>query len=77
MVQAVGVPPNERYTFVVNLYTPYTHRYTEAEIRKWFEEAGFENIRRVKFERYDYSTLRSRIIHGEGWIQMMADKKKV
>jgi len=29
----------------------------------------------VKFERYDYKTLRSRLIHGEGWIQIIADKK--
>lgn len=74
--KAVGVPPNKRYNFLDNLYTPYTHRYTEKEIRKWFEDAGFENIRRFKFERYDYETLQSRIIHGEGWIQIMADKKK-
>jgi len=73
--KAVGVPPNKRYNILDNLYTPYTHRYTEKEIRKWFEDAGFENIRRVKFERYDYETLRSRLIHGEGWIQIIADKK--
>lgn len=73
--KAVGVPPNKRYNILDNLYTPYTHRYTEAEIRKWFTDAGFENIRRVKFERYDYESLSSRIIHGEGWIQIMADKK--
>ncbi len=73
--KAVGVPPNKRYNILDNLYTPYTHRYTENEIRKWFEDAGFENIRRVKFERYDYETLMSRVIHGEGWIQIMADRK--
>lgn len=73
--KAVGVPPNKRYNILDNLYTPYTHRYTEAEIRKWFEDAGFEHIRRVKFERYDFETLRSRIIHGEGWIQIMADRR--
>lgn len=72
---AVGIPPNKRYNFLDNLYTPYTHRYTESEIRTWFADAGFENIRRVKFERYDYESFWSRIIHGEGWIQIMADKK--
>lgn len=73
--KTIGVPPNKRYNVLDNLYTPYTHRYTEAEIRKWFEDAGFENIRRVKFERYDYESWQSRLIHGEGWIQIMADKK--
>ncbi len=73
--KTVGVPPNKRYNILDNLYTPYTHRYTEKEIRSWFETAGFENIRRVKFERYDYESWQSRIIHGEGWIQIMADKK--
>jgi ubiquinone/menaquinone biosynthesis C-methylase UbiE len=72
----VGVPANKRYNTLDNLYTPYTKRFTETEIRRWLTDAGFENIRRVKFERYDYSTLRSRIIHGVGWIQMYADKKK-
>ncbi len=72
----VGVPPNKRYNILDNLYTPYTHRYSEQEIRSWFEKAGFENIRRLKFERYDYSTIMSRIIHGHGWIQMFAEKKR-
>jgi len=73
--KVVGVPPNKRYNILDNLYTPYTNRYTEKEIRQWFEDAGFENIRRVKFERYDYETFLSRLIHGEGWIQIIADKK--
>jgi len=71
----VGVPPNKRYNVLDNFYTPNTHRYTEAEIRDWFEKAGFENVRRVKFERYDYEKPFSRLIHGEGWIQIMADKR--
>jgi len=70
-----GVPANKRYNILDNLYTPYTKRFSEKEIRSWFSEAGFENIKRVKFERYDYETLMSRIIHGEGWIQIYADKK--
>ena len=74
---AFGVPPNKRYNVLDNLYTPYTHRYTEKEIRQWFAEAGFENARRLKFERYDYETPWSRFLHGEGWIQIMADKKTV
>lgn len=75
MFAMVGVPANKRYNTLDNLYTPYTKRFTEAEIRAWFKEAGFWNLRRVKFERYDYSTILSRIIHGEGWIQIYADKK--
>jgi len=70
-----GVPANKRYNILDNLYTPYTKRFTEKEIRQWLSEAGYENVRRVKFERYDYQTLPSRIIHGEGWIQVYADKK--
>lgn len=69
-----GVPANKRYNTLDNLYTPYTKRFTEKEISEWLVNAGFVNLRRVKFERYDYSTILSRIIHGEGWIQMYADK---
>jgi len=72
----VGVPANKRYNTLDNLYTPYTKRFTETEVRCWLIDAGFENLRRVKFERYDYATLRSRIIHGVGWIQMYAEKKR-
>ncbi len=72
---AVGVPANKRYNILDNLYTPYTKRFTEKEIREWMAKAGFENVRRVKFERYDYETIGSRIIHGQGWIQMYGDKK--
>jgi ubiquinone/menaquinone biosynthesis C-methylase UbiE len=72
----VGVPANKRYNILDNLYVPYCYRYKESEIRQWLSDANFENVRRVKFERYDYETLLSRIIHGEGWIQMYADKKR-
>ncbi|MFY9493284.1 MAG: methyltransferase domain-containing protein [Minisyncoccia bacterium] len=71
-----GIPANKRYNILDNLYVPYCYRFLESEIRRWFSESGFENIRRVKFERYDYETLKSRIIHGEGWIQIYADKKQ-
>ncbi len=70
----VGVPANKRYNILDNLYTPFTKRFTEEEIREWFRKNNYSNLRRVKFERYDYSTLKSRIIHGEGWIQIYADK---
>jgi len=69
------VPANKRYNILDNLYVPYCYRYKEKEIRQWLENAGFENVRRLKFERYDYEKLMSRIIHGEGWIQVYADKK--
>jgi ubiquinone/menaquinone biosynthesis C-methylase UbiE len=75
--KAVGVPANKRYNMMDNLYTPYTKRFTETEIREWLTNAGYENLRRVKFERYDYETLKSRIIHGVAWIQIFADKKNV
>ncbi len=70
----VGVPANKRYNILDNLYVPFCFRYKESEIKKWFFSSGYSNIKRVKFERYDYSTLKSRIIHGEGWIQIYADK---
>ena len=71
----IGVPANKRYNILDNLYVEYCFRFTEKEIKKWLNDGGFTNIRRLKFERYDYETLRSRIIHGEGWIQIYADKK--
>ncbi len=67
--KAAGIPPNKRYNYLDNLYVPYCYRYTEKEIRRWLTDAGFENLRRVKFERYDYETLKSRFLNGEGWIQ--------
>ena len=74
--KAFGVPTNKRYNILDNLYVPYCFRFKEKEIREWFKKANFENLQRVKFERYDYETIQSRIIHGEGWIQIYADKKK-
>jgi ubiquinone/menaquinone biosynthesis C-methylase UbiE len=71
----LGVPANKRYNLFGNLYAKYTKRFSESEVRQWFKDAGFENFRRVKFERYDYEKPLSRIIHGEGWMQIMADKK--
>ena len=70
----IGVPANKRYNTLDNLYVPYCFRYKEAEIRKWLTEAGFVNLRRLKFERYDYEKPLARLIHGEGWIQFYADK---
>ena len=75
--RVIGVPPNKRYNILDNLYVPYCFRFKEQEIRTWLTEAGYTNIRRLKFERYDYETLSSRLIHGEGWIQMYADKADV
>ena len=72
----VGVPANKRYNILDNLYVPYCYRFKEGQVRNWLSGAGFENIRRVKFERYDYEKFFSRIIHGEGWIQMYADKSE-
>ncbi len=72
----LGFPPNKRYNLLDDLYTPYTHRFTEAEIQQWLDDAGFEHYRRVKFERYDYEKPINRFYYGEGWIQVMADRKK-
>lgn len=68
----VGVPANKRYNMLDNLYVPFCYRFTEEEIRQWLIDAGFSRIVRVKFERYDYGRVLSRIIHGEGWLQFYA-----
>ena len=73
--KSVGIPANKRYNYLDNMYVPYCYRYTEKEIRQWLADAAFENVQRLKFERYDYATLKSRILHGEGWLQFYADKK--
>lgn len=72
----LGVPPNKRYNILDNLYVEYVYRYKESEIREWLKEAGYSNVRRLKFERYDYEHWRARLIHGEGWIQVFAEKQK-
>jgi len=71
----IGVPANKRYSILDNVYVPYCYRYTEKEIKKWLVDAGYRNIRRVKFERYDYEKLLSKIIYGQGWLQFYAEKK--
>jgi ubiquinone/menaquinone biosynthesis C-methylase UbiE len=71
----LGVPANKRYNILDNLYVDYAFRFNEEEIRQWLQDKNFWNYRRLKFERYDYSTIISRLIHGEGWIQVYADKK--
>lgn len=71
----VGIPANKRYNGLDNLYVDHCDRYSAEEIYSWLEGAGFWNFHRVKFERYDFSTVRSRLIHGEGWIQVYADKR--
>ncbi len=74
LFKLVGVPANKRYNILDNLYVPYAFRYKESEVRKWLTDAGFTNLRRMKFERYDYEKPMARLIHGEGWIQIYADK---
>ncbi len=71
-----GVPPNKRYNLLDDVYTPYTHRFSEAVINQWLRDAKFTETRRVKFERYDYEKWYNRIWYGEGWIQIIADKQK-
>lgn len=69
-----GIPANKRYVVLDNLYVPHCFRFTEAEVRAWLQSAGFDKIRRVKFERYDFEKIWSRIRHGEGWLQFYAEK---
>lgn len=72
--KALGVPSNKRYNILDNLYVDYCYRFTEKEIRSWLAREDFTNIRRLKFERYDYEKPLSRVVHGEGWLQFYADK---
>ncbi len=72
----VGVSANKRYVILDNLYVPHCFRFTEAEIRRWLCLAGFERVRRVKFERYDYEKLLWRILRGVGWLQFYAEKNE-
>jgi ubiquinone/menaquinone biosynthesis C-methylase UbiE len=53
LFKLVGIPANKRYNILDNLYVPYCCRYKESEVRKWLTDAGFTNLRRVTFERYD------------------------
>lgn len=73
----IGIPPNRQYALLDNIYVPYCYRYTEKKIRNWLTQAGFHNLQRVKFERYDYEKPISRVIYGEGWIQFYADKNDI
>lgn len=52
------------------LCVPILKRYTEKEIKGWFFSAGFKDVTRTHYERYDHTKLRNKIIHGAGWIQI-------
>ena len=54
---------------------PILKRYTEKEIKDWFFDAGFKDVTRTPYERYDHRKLRNKIIHGEGWIQIKGIKE--
>ena len=73
----IGVPANKRYNNMDNFYVPYCYKFTEKEIKSWFKEEGFENAWRMPVDYYDYTSPLSRIIQGEGWIQIYATKKNV
>lgn len=72
--QFFGVSPGKRYNVLDNLYVEHLHRFTEAEARRMLEGVGFKDIRRMPNHRYRYDSLLSRFIHGEGWIQICAQK---
>lgn len=73
--KVIGMPANKRYNNMDNFYVPYCFRFTEKEIRSWFDEEGFENVRRLPVDYYDYKNPLSRILYGVGWLQMYANKK--
>ncbi len=75
ILKFLGVPANNRYAILDNVYTPHTKRFTEKEIMGWFKNNKFKNMDRVKFERYDYEKWYNKIIFGEGWIQIYANKE--
>ncbi len=68
------------------LYAPAQGRFTEAEVRRWFREAGFAEARRLRntpwlfrggLERllhasaWQAGSRLGRLLHGEGWIIML------
>ncbi len=56
------------------LYVPVQSRHTEDEVRGWFAQEGVRDARRVAIEKYDYARPMSRLLWGEGWVQMQGFK---
>lgn len=56
-----------------NLTVPIIHRFTEREIRNWFELKDFDSERMI-YQHYDYRKRTSKIMHGAGWIIMKGKK---
>lgn len=69
------------------LYVPILHRYTEKKATRLLQEAGFDNIKRLIYPKYEKSLMRFcmqsqsdhtrtfwRILHGHGWIYLKGMK---
>ncbi len=72
------------------LYAPLQGRFTEAEVRRWFGEAGFADARRLRNTPWLYrgrlehllhasawqpDSRLGRLLHGEGWIIMCGHRR--
>lgn len=53
---------------------PIRKTYTEKEVKKWFKENGFKNIKRLNTAKHDYTKIKNKLLHGYGWIQIIGVK---
>ncbi|MDD5556335.1 MAG: class I SAM-dependent methyltransferase [bacterium] len=74
LVSRLPISPISRADILDYLYVPIQTRHTESEVRGWFDERGFGEVRRVAIEKYDHTRPLSRLLRGEGWIQMQGRK---
>lgn len=76
IVNLIFKTPYDRYLILDFVYVPLVARYTEAEIRQWFKDAGYDDIRRsMTHSRYRYDSFLGRLLHGAGYITMTGRKK--
>lgn len=82
---------SDKLTTIISTLCPpvYEYRFTEAQVRGWFEKLGFTEVMRItRYPQYDnyrqylapfyynYHWLLSRALYGEGYIQMRGIKRR-
>lgn len=67
--------PYDQYLVLDFLFVPIVNRYTEPEVRAWFEKKGLITIQRhALHSRYQQGGWLSRLLHGAGYITMSGQK---
>ncbi len=67
--------PYDQYLVLDFLFVPIVNRYTEPEVRAWFEAVGAREIKRHRLHsRYQQGSWWSRLLHGAGYITMSGRK---